>query len=166
MAQATVTRDFKTEQKVTGLRQKFVLHDLAELWEGVKSYRSEAAIEYYAREFGLDLAEATEHFEELLKYLCLSAAYTEPLTPSDQLDQMWHAFLIQTRDYTEFSQMLGKLVHHTTMSSPQPAAYSNATLRYQQNFGDLHPVWLSSKLNRKQNECPECEIVGWCSDPD
>jgi hypothetical protein len=164
MAQATVTPDFKTEQKVAELQQAFGLHNIAKLWEEVKNYKSEAAIEHYAREFGFDIAEATMHFEELLKYLCLSASYAEPLTPSVQLDQMWHAFLIQTLDYKEFSHKLGKFVNHSTMSRPQSAAYSNVLLRYKQNFGELHPVWLSPKLNREENECPECEIVGWCSD--
>ncbi|NBD33266.1 MAG: hypothetical protein GVY17_09940 [Cyanobacteria bacterium] len=164
----------QTEEKMAEFQKELVRQELTELWEKVKDYRSEAAIEYYAREFNLDIDTATEHFEELLKYLCLSATQSEPLTPSDQLDQMWHAFLIQTLDYAKFSQMLGKVVNHTTMSAPQSGAYSNALKRYQENFGELHPVWRSPKLNRvaaaptkvqSDKECVECEAVGWCSDP-
>lgn len=140
------------------------------LYDRVKNFQSLAAIEYYAREFNLDIAVALEHFEEVVKYLCLSASTTEHLTPSDQLDEAWHAFLIQTRDYHAFSRKLGHLVHHTTTGQPRQNAYSKVIEYYRETFGELHSIWFSPKLARteptkiEEKDCPVCEPAGWCSD--
>ena len=91
-----------------------------------------------------------------------------------QLDEMWHSFIIQTRDYADFSELLGKFINHNTMSVPQASAYSNALIRYRSVFGELHPVWLSKKLHQvetypslnENDDCDNCKVVGWCSDND
>ena len=129
--------------------QSLSLHPL-DYFKKIEGYSCISAIEHYARIFGVNVKTASEHFEELLKYLCLSAAYPEALTPSDQLDEMWHSFIIQTRDYADFSELLGKFINHSTMSAPQASAYSNALIRYRSIFGEPHTVWLSKKLHHQK----------------
>lgn len=142
------------------------------LYEAVRDFRSDAAIEYYMRDYGLSRETAEEHFAEVVKYLCLVTSYDdESLTPSDQLDEVWHAFLIQTREYAEFSARLGRFVHHNTMPSPQFGAYDRALELYQDNFGDPHLVWRLPKQSRPgylaaEDDCDECVVVGWCSTGD
>ncbi|OGZ63880.1 MAG: hypothetical protein A3A98_01170 [Candidatus Staskawiczbacteria bacterium RIFCSPLOWO2_01_FULL_40_39] len=143
----------------------------AALFETVKDFRNEGAISYYARIFGLDQKTANEHFVEMLKFLCLACFHADNITPSDQLDEMWHAMIIQTKDYRQLSRRLGIFVHHATTGSPQRTAYLNAIELYKAEFGEPYPVWLEpkrkhaddSKYVHSNPDCKECEVYGWCS---
>jgi hypothetical protein len=114
-------------------------------WSELVDCRSAAAIEYYATREGISLEHAEAHFIEVLKFLFLVRSFPDDkLTPSARLDEMWHAFILQTRDYERFSKLLGRFIHHTTTFIPQICAYNNALGRYRQAFGTPPCVWNSS----------------------
>lgn len=59
-------------------------------------------------EFGI---RAIHEYKKFMFLICISE---HPLTPSDQVDQVWHLHLLYTRSYwTEFCQnTLGREIHH------------------------------------------------------
>ena len=67
-----------------------------------------------ARENGWDLKFTLRAIEEYKRFMFLICIAQHPLTPSDQVDQVWHLHLIYTRSYWEefCGQTLGRQVHH------------------------------------------------------
>eukprot|EP00611_Tribonema_gayanum_P031244 TRINITY_DN896_c0_g1_i10.p1 TRINITY_DN896_c0_g1~~TRINITY_DN896_c0_g1_i10.p1 ORF type:complete len:509 (+),score=101.70 TRINITY_DN896_c0_g1_i10:205-1731(+) len=73
-------------------------------------------------------AEANELTQEYLKFMQLKVehGYLEPgvgLAPSPQIDEVWHAHVLDTRSYQVFQQVLlpgGGRIHHNPILSEQP----------------------------------------------
>jgi len=96
----------------------------------ILQYKNNKVIQRFLNLFNVDQKEAEDIFTETLKYLYLSA-YTENKRKEDAtlpslgithqmliIDEMWHAFILTTRDYQEFCDTyLDQFVHHP------PAAY-------------------------------------------
>ena len=84
----------------------------------------------YVKEFGGDQSAAEELFIELMRWLYLCARATEPGTRGVgvsiypeilRIDDMWHAFILHTRDYADFcTHYFGQFIHH----DPVPIAVS------------------------------------------
>ena len=79
------------------------------------AYRNDAVVERFARDQRVDLGRARGVFEELKDFLRRAAASASPLEPpSEEVDGMWHTFLLFTREYATFcSRFFGKFIHHT-----------------------------------------------------
>lgn len=67
-----------------------------------------------ARENAWSLKYTQEVIEEYKKFMFLLCVCAHPVTPSDQIDQVWHLHLIYTQNYWEdfCDGVLGKKVHH------------------------------------------------------
>lgn len=94
-----------------------------------------------ARENGWSKAFALRAIEEYKKFMFLIAINEAPLTPSDEVDQVWHLHLLYTRSYwKEFALILQKEIHHgpTKGGSAQRDQFTdwyNETLqRYRDTF--------------------------------
>lgn len=105
--------------------------------------------------------------EEFRKYLLLILESNKPLGMiSPIIDEVWHAFLLHTRDYQAFCQKAyGRFVHHrpnTPTTPASPEAISNFRTAYRNAFGDLHPIWTAHR--GKQTCTGQCEADAECSD--
>jgi hypothetical protein len=88
----------------------------------VLAYRHPGVVRRYAREQGASPAEAEEVFRETLKwlYLCYHGTAVGPedvgvvMTPElARIDEMWHTFVLFTRDYAAFCEhYFGVFLHH------------------------------------------------------
>lgn len=102
-----------------------MLPSLSELLQ----YKHPALIDNYSRNFNLETRSAELVFEDMLRYLWLSAKHREDceIEPENSqlqfslvmheemrpLDEMWHNFILYTRDYTNFCQTyFGQYLHH------------------------------------------------------
>lgn len=67
-----------------------------------------------ARENGWTLEYAIRTISEYKKFMFLLCIAEHPLTPSDQVDQVWHLHLIYTHSYwIDFCEhTIGKQIHH------------------------------------------------------
>lgn len=62
---------------------------------------------------GMDVAMATRVVSEALKFVDAAAKFpTVRITPSQVVDEGWHALILHTRPYTELCGRLGRFVHH------------------------------------------------------
>lgn len=93
-------------------------------------------ISRYASDHKVDYVKAARHFDQLVKFLELSASSKEPCAPSHGLDKLWHSFLLFTEAYQDFCQRnFGKFVHHEPATTPMQTAYLRTRELAQQRFG-------------------------------
>jgi hypothetical protein len=91
-----------------------------QLWLKVKSFElddSTASLSFsdrLARENGWTIEYSLRAIEEYKKFIFLLLIANHPLTPSDQVDQVWHLHLLYTESYwVDFCEhTLGRKIHH------------------------------------------------------
>jgi hypothetical protein len=103
------------------------------------------------RENGWKYKYVVRVIEEYKKFMFLVCLYNQPLTPSDQVDQVWHLHLIYTHSYwQEFcGNILKKEIHHgptkggTKESSKFTDWYSRTLELYKTVFQETPPadIW-------------------------
>jgi hypothetical protein len=90
------------------------------LWEKIKRFElddpgdSLTFTDRLARENGWSTEYTVRTIDEYKKFMFLLCISQHPLTPSDQVDQVWHLHLIYTQSYWEefCKDTLGKQIHH------------------------------------------------------
>jgi uncharacterized protein (TIGR04222 family) len=101
-----------------------------------------------AKDNGWSLGYIQRVIEEYKKFIFLAVAAGHPVTPSDQIDQVWHLHLTYTRLYwQEFCpKILQTTLHHEPTrggSSEQlkfGSWYSKTLESYEQFFGHIPPI--------------------------
>lgn len=90
--------------------------------EKVLEYRNADVVDNFCATFALPRDEAEVLFQDVLRWLWLSNKAHESHTamfvdPTMQLfDEMWHTFILFTRDYAEFCEKyIGHFCHHDPM---------------------------------------------------
>lgn len=80
----------------------------------------------------VDAGEATEVELEFRRFLALilmkrkDVFSSEPLAPTAKIDRLWHAFIIYTQDYLDFTNsVMGGYVHHV----PEPPNVTGDQMR-------------------------------------
>jgi hypothetical protein len=128
--------------------------------ERVLAYRHPGVVARYRREQGGSEAEAQEVFVDLLAFLYLSARSIETaggtvvgMYPEIlKLDEMWHCFILHTRDYGKFcEQHFGFFLHH---EPAEPVSDGQASRR-----GD--DAELSKFLSFTYDELGEATVRRW-----
>lgn len=111
--------------------------------------------ERLARENGWTINYALRCIDEYKKFMYLICITDHPLTPSDQVDQVWHLHLVYTQSYwIQFCEnVLGRSIHHgpTKGGNDEQAKfydwYGKTKLLYQLTFQEVAPkdIWPESK---------------------
>jgi len=144
----------------------------------VLAYRQPAVIRRYAKEHGASPEEATELFQETLKwlYLCYRSGTDLPegtgctMTPDiTKLDDMWHTFLLFTRDYADFCEhYFGFFLHHVPSEDEERQPLDEATLRQQleQQYALVYDVLGEETLMAWHDDCRYAPSTGDNQDVD
>lgn len=90
------------------------------LWNSIKEFEfdddlaAQTFTDRVARENGWKYDFAVRAIDEYKKFMFLICVSNQPLTPSDQVDQVWHLHLLYTQSYwKEFcGNVLKREVHH------------------------------------------------------
>lgn len=114
----------------------------------ILDYRNESVIERVMKEQNVDRATAEAWFVEMLKFLQLCADAEQMLSPNDEVDHAWHAFILHMRDYAEFCEhYFGKQILHQPTGDPDPEAFERTQVAYVQRYGaqptyaGVDPIW-------------------------
>ena len=88
-----------------------------------------------------------EAFVEFKKFILLKILTDVPISMvSRKVDEVWHQFILFTREYHEFcNSVAGDYLHHspnTSFTRMSPDSRLNFVIAYRQLFGQLHPIWL------------------------
>jgi hypothetical protein len=104
-----------------------------------------------AKENGWSKEFALKAIEEYKKFMFLICVTNHPLTPSDEVDQVWHLHLLYTRSYwRDFcTEVLKREVHHgPTKGGPEEDDkfhdwYGKTLVAYQERFNHEPPrdIW-------------------------
>ena len=136
------------------------------LWERIKSFRfdeGEAAFPFVsrlARDNGWSSAYAVRAITEYRKFVFLAIAAGHPVTPSDQVDQVWHLHLLYTRSYWErfCRETLGRPLHHEPTKGGKSEKdkfgrwYAATIESYRRNCGDEPPADVWPEANTRFGE--------------
>jgi hypothetical protein len=103
--------------------------------------------------------------EEFRKFLTIALIYPDkPIAMTSKIvDEVWHTFILFTRDYMTFTQnVFGSFLHHNPQTSSKRLDRSSATNfldAYNEIFGELSTIWVN-----KSHDCDvsDTEISGIC----
>lgn len=129
------------------------------LWQRIQNYqfdKSGAELTFtqrLARENGWDVEFARRATEEYKRFIYLICVSEGTLTPSEQVDQVWHLHMVYTRDYWQrfCKETLHRELHHEPTEGGMDedakfnAAYRGTLAHYKEQF-ELNPpedVWPS-----------------------
>jgi hypothetical protein len=101
----------------------------------------------FIKEYDVSETEARERFQETKKFLLLcSTDRNTAFVPSKKIDVMWHQFILNSRDYFCFCELLGGYVHHQPSEMPQPEGYEKTLEGLRKVFGELNPNYWNEKF--------------------
>lgn len=86
---------------------------------GALNYANPDLVQRFARTKGLAINEAERYFRECKKMLILMGSMKDPFSPSQPLDEIWHHFILHTREYEEYCKTyIGRFLHHNPTDVP------------------------------------------------
>ena len=107
---------------------------------------------------------ADQAVTEFKKYMALVAlGYEELGMHSSEVDEIWHNFILFTREYAEFcNRVCGHMIHHRPNTSLRPelprisvSAFKDA---YTTCFGPIPPIWHGRKSSN-EIVSGDCDVV-------
>ena len=141
-------------------RRRLMNPEQIRLYERIKAFRFDEGdptfpfVSRLARENRWSRAYAVRAITEYRKFIFLAIAAGHPVTPSDQVDQVWHLHLLYTRSYWDrfCREILGCPLHHEPTKGGNEkdkfGAWYAATLKsYRCYFGEEAPadIWPDAK---------------------
>lgn len=97
--------------------------------------------------FGHNAAVVEQAIEEFKKYMIirLETGLERLSMPSEAVDEVWHQFILFTREYHGFCEAaFGRYVHHapaTTNENPSQQALDRFFSLYEERFGPAPDLW-------------------------
>jgi len=81
--------------------------------DALLAYKNEEVVARFCKQWSTSRAEGRRIFTDLMRFLWLTGSTNEHLSPVWVVDEMWHMFLVYTRDYARFcSRYFGHMIHH------------------------------------------------------
>ena len=82
----------------------------------VMSYQHRNLLRRMINKYGWSEPQAKKAFAEMKRFLSAAAVAPKPISPSETVDEIWHNFILFTKDYSEFcNKFFGKFIHHTPL---------------------------------------------------
>lgn len=112
-----------------------------------------------AKENGWSHCYTRQVYLEYLKFMYLAASSNTTVTPSEDVDQVWHMHLCYTRSYWHdlCRDVLGKDIHHgptqggAVERAKYDACYETTLHLYEETFGEPAPVSIWPNLRERFN---------------
>ena len=149
-------------------------HEQQKLWNKIKNFElddPEISLSFsdrLARENGWTIEYSIRVILEYKKFIFLLTISNHPLTPSDQVDQVWHLHLIYTQSYWEdfCENTIKRKIHHgpTKGGEPEKNKYTNwyekTKKLYLETFNSETPkdIWPGSEIRFADTEFERVNI--------
>lgn len=79
----------------------------------LKNYKNAPVVLRFANRHEVSLERAQELFEKMKQFLANYMENPQADSPSREIDEIWHMFILHTKDYAEFcSKYFGMFLHH------------------------------------------------------
>lgn len=159
-------RILKSESLPDEQSQSAVIHRAME-------FNMEDVVARYMKDEGLTKEIALEHEREIKRFLALCALNPKACYGmKGPIDEIWHTFIIFTRDYARFCELVaGRFIHHIPETgkgeNKSSEKYLNFLTDYEQVFGHPAPEqYWPRPAKRRSVETAECQGCGGCSAPE
>lgn len=104
----------------------------------VMSFKHDRLLERFCKDTGETRDYALTCFVALKQFMIVCALKPGYKVTSDPIDQMWHTFLLFTKDYRAFcEEYLGKFINHEPFEQAYPSAYVETRTFAKTYFGKL-----------------------------
>lgn len=104
----------------------------------VLAYQNDRLLQRYSTDYGVSMVEADRRFKALKEFMIVCAVKPGYKVTSDPIDQMWHTFLLFTKDYKNFcEENLGMFINHEPFETAAPQAYVETRIFAEEYFGHL-----------------------------
>ncbi|MDH5681002.1 MAG: hypothetical protein OEZ36_05425 [Spirochaetota bacterium] len=104
---------------------------------------------------------APDWMREVIRFLHLIAYSGERLTPSVDVDNVWHEFILCTRTYMDFCEsQFGRFVHHYPggTEDENQRQFKRTLELYKGQFGRPKPLyWGGYDMTNPESGCGPCE---------
>jgi hypothetical protein len=138
----------------------------AEVLQTAMEYPLDSVLCRYRAERGLAPSQVSEHARELRRFLALCA-----LNPAaaygmaGPVDDLWHTFLLSTREYSDFCSALGgRFIHHIPAidSNSSKDGYLRFLYDYAAIYGEDPPrhIWPRLPAQDDGEKCSGCKGCG------
>jgi hypothetical protein len=123
----------------------------------------------YQQLYDVPHAEVLKHERELKRYLVLRSRLSGDTLPTPKaVDQLWHVFLLYTRDYSEFCDTLGGFIHHVPSDSlptrekqaQDAERYSELLAYYEETFREAPPADVWPPVEEVTSAMADCDSSG------
>ena len=74
-----------------------------------------------AKDLGVTPQRAEQLIDETKRFLVMGRLVGSQLAPSPQIDDVWHAWILYTKDYHSFCEKAGGYIHHKPIPPGSPA---------------------------------------------
>ena len=92
--------------------------------DAILAYRHDQLLRRYVLDHQVSAVVAEKRFTGLKQFLAVCARMPGQKVTSDEIDSMWHTFLLFGRDYRQFcGDYLGRVVDHQPFEAPNPSKY-------------------------------------------
>lgn len=102
------------------------------------------------------VSEAIIEFRKYMK-LRLDADTDRLPMPSEMVDEVWHQFILFTRDYDNFCRsVFGRFIHHQPAlpyAKPSRASISHFYNLYRQTYGNPPDIWRTEEEAYVRSDC-------------
>jgi hypothetical protein len=129
-----------------------------DLWHRIETYDFPKGFEEnLATRFGGSTRTARILRDEYRRFVYLAVIAPKEVTPSEQIDYVWHVHLTYTRDYWEnfCKNVIGQDLHHNPSDGPESLPryrdqYAETLFLYEKEFNEQPPeqVWPTGKYLR------------------
>lgn len=131
--------------------------------DAVLAYQNPRLVQYISKSKNISPDDVTNQLKDLYRWLWLTAKKEESNSPIEKapselmighellfIDEMWHAFLLFTRDYQKFcSEYLGGVIHHDPMDEEVKESF--------RNLCETNPI--AAREQRKKEIRPQLEFI-------
>jgi len=104
---------------------------------GILAYDVPGFIPRLARKLSISEAEAIRRFVETKKFLAVCSVL-DGCSPSDEIDEVWHLFILHTQAYQRFClKFLGRFIHHNPTETPTIGNRPQLAVTARELFGSI-----------------------------
>lgn len=131
-------------------------------WQQLDDYSFES-VRTSLLDDGKDPAMVEASIRDLRRYFKLIAlGYRDLGMTSPDVDDAWHALILDTREYAEFCERnFGRFIHHRPLRSSEPEesakAAANFHAAYTEVFGGLPAATSNAKCDGGGGKCQSCQ---------
>jgi hypothetical protein len=134
-------------------------------FNSIMAYQNEDVISRFTDQMDIAPTEAEDIFAETKKFLYLSQV-PGIFIPDELLivDEMWHNFVLFTRDYHDFClDHFGRFVHHQPATLHEKQAYRTARLENPEASREAFDQKLGTMLSATYDHLGQDTVVKWFS---